>query len=157
MCGHARHLIINIGLHSTRECHSPTMSIRLDNHRLRTPCTLLCSPVLLPSRMHIATLNQYNSRPRTSLYCLGNTSYHSTSILGTFHSWHEHEHVRTIPSRSTCRSSHRIRHPSPSVYCICLLGHSLNSKDFSTLTLSILLGTNRIQQRRNKDGHTRVP
>ena len=147
MCGHARHLIINIGFHGTLKCHSPTISTSLDNHPARTPCTLLFSPKVIPSRMHHATIYRYTTNLRTSLYCLGNTSYYSTSILGMFQSWHEQQNVRTTPSRPSSRSSHKKSHPSPSVHCSCLLSHSLASKDFSTITLSILLGTNRIQQR----------
>ena len=137
---------IGISLQSTSRCYSPTRYQGHSQYNCK-PCSLLLRlPMhhLPPSHMRLEPFPR-KSFARTSLHCLGNTSLSATSRSDTIQSWHGLQHDRSIPRRSTCRSSHKTSHPSPSDYCICHQGYSLEGKDFSNRALCIPHNTSHIQ------------
>ena len=136
---------IGISLQSTPRCHSPTRYQDHSHYNFK-PSSLLFRLRLPPSRMHLAP-NPRKSVARTSTHCLGNSnhSFKTASRSDTIQSWHGLQHVRTFPCRPASRSSHKTRHPSPSVYCVCHHWYSQESKDFSNRALSISHNTSHIQ------------
>ena len=144
---------MGINFHSAPRCHSPTRYHNLRDDS-RKPCSLLFRlgmHNLLPSRMRLAPnpRKYFNSN---SLHCLGKRVSPSNSP-GMIQSYNGQEKHKSIPRRSNCRPSHNSRHQSPSVYCVCHHGYSLEGKDLSTRALSIPHNTSNMNPLWSKENY----